>query len=235
MSIKGLQNNINASANNKIMKDIDRNKCNIDALLLDFGGVLAEEGFRNGLRAIAEKNNLDADSFEKTGFEVVHKSGFVLGQTDEDSFWHALKLKTGILGDNNELKHEILIRFRLRSWMVSLLPSLKDMGLILGILSDQTHWLDELNKQDDFYKWFDHIFNSYYLGKSKRDPTLFEDIVLKLNIPAENILFVDDHPGNVERAKEKGYQICLYTDRRGFIEVLGQFCPGIHEMMIQKL
>lgn len=210
------------------MKNINRNRCSIDALLLDFGGVLAEEGFRNGLRVIAEKNNLDSATFEKIGFEVVHQSGFVLGQTDEETFWHDLKLKTGILDDNNELREAILSHFILRPWLISLLPSLKEAGLILGILSDQTNWLNELDKRYNFFKWFDHIFNSYYLGKSKRDPILFDDIVLKLNIPAYKILFVDDHPGNIERARDKGYQIHLYADQEGFHETIKKFCPSIN-------
>jgi putative hydrolase of the HAD superfamily len=35
----------------------------IKAVLFDFGGVLAEEGFREGLKAIGVKNGLDPDDF----------------------------------------------------------------------------------------------------------------------------------------------------------------------------
>lgn len=39
------------------------NSCSaIRAVLFDFGGVLAEEGFRIGLRAIARLNSLDPES-----------------------------------------------------------------------------------------------------------------------------------------------------------------------------
>lgn len=197
----------------------------VEAILLDFGGVLAEEGFRNGLRAIAEANGLDPDDFGKTGFEIIHQTGYVLGRSDEEFFWRALKAKTGIKGNSRELREHILSRFALRSWMLDLLPALKKDGLTLGILSDQTQWLDELNEREGFFKGFDYIFNSYYLGKSKRDPTLFEDVASRLNLPAEKILFVDDYEGNIDRARAKGFRALLYIDREGFLQGLARFCP----------
>jgi hypothetical protein len=56
------------------------------AVLFDFGGVLAEEGFFNGLRALAEQQNLDADMLTKEGRRAVHDSGNLTGQgTESDS------------------------------------------------------------------------------------------------------------------------------------------------------
>jgi len=37
--------------------------CTVDVILIDFGGVLAEEGFREGLRAIAKNHLVDKTSF----------------------------------------------------------------------------------------------------------------------------------------------------------------------------
>ena len=208
----------------------EENGVKIDALLLDFGGVLAEEGFQEGLRVIAEENNIDPKGFIKAAFDLVYQTGYVLGKSDENTFWKALQAETGLKGDKHSFREMILSSFILRKWMVQLLPLLKKHGIILGILSDQTEWLDYLNERDDFYKWFDHIFNSYYLGKTKRDPTLFDDIVFKLNIPAGRILFVDDSPGNIKRAEDKGLQTFLYINQEGFMEGLFRFCPVLKTM-----
>jgi len=35
----------------------------------------------------------------------------------------------------------------------------------LGILSDQTDWLDELNERDGFFQHFDCVFNSFHMGR----------------------------------------------------------------------
>jgi len=76
----------------------------IRAVLFDFGGVFAEEGFRNGIRKIAKQSNVDTDATEKTAFALVYSTGYVLGRCNEDFFWKALKKATGITGDNRELR-----------------------------------------------------------------------------------------------------------------------------------
>jgi putative hydrolase of the HAD superfamily len=180
-----------------------------------------------GLRAIAIKSGLDPDAFEKCGFDTIRETGYVLGRSDEETFWRVLKSKTGISGDPRDLREEILSRFRLRSWMLALLPALKEMGLIVGILSDQTQWLDELDAREGFFKGFDHVFNSYHLGRGKDDPAHFDDIAARLNLPPERILFVDDHDANIDRAGEKGFRTILYRDQEDFMRGLARFCPSL--------
>ena len=42
----------------------------VKAVLLDFGGVVAEEGFKKGLQAIAVDHGLDPDIVISTAFEI---------------------------------------------------------------------------------------------------------------------------------------------------------------------
>ena len=55
----------------------------IKAVIFDFGGVIAEEGFREGLMAIAKKKNLDEQSFYRTAVEIIFKTGYVTGKAKE--------------------------------------------------------------------------------------------------------------------------------------------------------
>ena len=45
-----------------------RSNGKIDVVLFDFGGVIAEEGFRKGLKVIAKANGLDEKGFIPSGF-----------------------------------------------------------------------------------------------------------------------------------------------------------------------
>ena len=207
------------------MPDNNLKQCNVDVILFDFGGVLAEEGFRDGLQAIAENKGLDPDSFVKKSFDLVHGIGYVVGKSDEKAFWRALREETGINGTDKKLRNVILMHFKLRPWMIDLIKKLKQQDIRLGILSDQTNWLDELNEKYDFFKWFDHIFNSYYIGKSKKDPTLFDDVLDWMAVKSDRVLFVDDHHANIERARQKGLNAILYDDFEKFYNELAEFCP----------
>ena len=188
----------------------------IDVILFDFGGVLADEGWKKGFTAIAEANGLNSDDVIKIASDTVYETGYILGKGSESSFLNAMREKTGIEGDTASLRNEIVSRFILRDWMIDLVKKLKSENLIVGILSDQTDMLDKLNARFDFFKWFDHVFNSYHMGKGKRDASLFDDIAGLLKTPPDRILFIDDDPGNVERARQKGWKAILYTDQESF-------------------
>ncbi|HOP36262.1 MAG TPA: HAD-IA family hydrolase, partial [Syntrophales bacterium] len=97
---------------------------------------------------------------------------------------------------------------------------------LLGILSDQTNWLEELNERDRFFRHFDRVYNSFYLGKSKRDPALFDHVLRLLEIRGEDILFVDDHAGNCERAQRAGMKTIHFTERRPFLSELEKRAPS---------
>ncbi len=188
----------------------------IDVVLFDFGGVLAEEGWKKGFRVIAEANGLDGGHLVQTASDTVYETGYILGKGSERSFWDAMRAKTGIKGDDAALLQEIISRFIIRDWMIKLVRRLKSENLAVGILSDQTDVLDLLNARFDFFKEFDFVFNSYHMGKGKRDISLFDDIAEILKTPPDRILFIDDDPGNVERARQKGWQAILYTDAESF-------------------
>jgi len=197
----------------------------IDVVLFDFGGVIAEEGFKQGLTVIAKANGLDEDEFVQAAFDTIYSSGYVLGKGHESEFWNALRQKTGVRGDDATLRNEIFSRFILRDWMIDLVRKLKSENIKVGILSDQTDMLDRLNEQFDFYRWFDHIFNSYYLGKGKRDISLFDDVARLLKTEPNRILFIDDNPGHVNRARQKGWKAILYLDRESFEKDFEKIVP----------
>ncbi len=197
------------------MKNI--NPVEIKAVLLDYGGVLAEEGFREGLKAIATASGISADEFFEAGTAAVYDSGYVIGASDEHTYWDMLRDRTGINGTDEQFREEILNRFILREWMLETVRGLKKRGIKVAILSDQTQWLDDLDARDHFFKEFDAVFNSFYLGKGKRDPKIFAEVAAQLAIEPAQLVFVDDNPGHVERARSQGLNAILYTDRESFL------------------
>jgi FMN phosphatase YigB (HAD superfamily) len=198
---------------------------NIEAVLFDFGGVIAEEGFKQGLTVIAQESGLDEKIMIQVAFDIIYSTGYVLGKAPEIVFWNALRQETGIRRNDASLRDEIFSRFILRDWMIDLVKKLKTNKIKVGILSDQTDMLDKLDKKYDFFRWFDYIFNSYHMGKGKRDPGLFDDISQAIKTEPDRILFIDDDAGNVERAKQKGWQGMLYVDRESFEKDLEAILP----------
>jgi putative hydrolase of the HAD superfamily len=200
------------------IKNNGRGNMKIKAILLDFGGVIAEEGFQQGLYAIAAKFGLDRKRFFQLATEAVYNSGYVTGSGSEKDYWNEVRKHTGITATDEELRQEILFRFIPRGWMLETVRTMQQNGLITAILSDQTDWLDQLGEQYHFFQYFDAVFNSYHLGKTKRDSTIFSDTVQALQVNADETLFVDDNIGHIDRATAAGLQTHHYNDREGFMK-----------------
>ncbi len=188
----------------------------IRAVLFDFGGVLAEEGFYNGLVKLAAEQGLNVKTMPEEGMKAVYDSGFVLGRGSASDFWTLMRERTGLKGNDDSLTEVILDGFVLRDWMMDVVKKLRAEGYITGILSDQTHWLDQLDEKYHFSRFFDYIYNSYYLGKGKQDPTLFTDVAADLKIQPAKVLFIDDNAANVSRAQAEGLRAIQYIDREDF-------------------
>jgi putative hydrolase of the HAD superfamily len=179
----------------------------VKAVVFDFGGVLAEEGFREGLRAIGGKNGLNPDDFYAVASELIYQTGYVIGMSDESAYWKAVREKTGIVGDGVELRREILKRFIVRPVMLKYAESMRSSGIVTAILSDQTDWLDEIDGKTPFFHHFDFVFNSFRMKKGKRDPSIFRDICTAMGLRPEEVLFIDDNIGNIERAAYEGLKV----------------------------
>lgn len=209
------------------MNDRHKNNHDIKAVLFDFGGVLADEGYREGMTAIALKNQVSVDEFLKYAFQVIYDIGFTLGKSSESVFWDTLRKKYGIHGTDEELSEELLSRFVPREWMFEIISDLSQNNIGRCILSDQTTWLDELDRRFGFFHKFDHVFNSYHMGITKKDPQVFDLVLEKIGQPAQKVLFVDDYKPHIDRAESKGLNVIQYISKDDYIRQMKLFFPEI--------
>lgn len=189
-------------------------------ILFDYGGVVAEEGFVDTFAALSEHYGRPRDELPKLALDAVYDSGYVTGQADEAQFWNLLRRRFPFNEPDSELSTEILRRFRLRQPMLKLVDRLHELGFRTAMLSDQTDWLDTLDKRDNLFIHFDRVFNSYRLGKGKRDPSLFDEVIEALSITPAQAIFVDDNQENVRRAQSRGLLAVHYEDPGKLIQTL---------------
>jgi HAD superfamily hydrolase (TIGR01509 family) len=188
----------------------------ITTVLIDLGGVLFEEGFYEGLLAIGRNNNIDPVKFFETVDALISETGYLTGNADERFFWNEVRKRTGIDGDDASLRREILSRFVLRQAMLTNVDQLRQKGIVVAMLSDQTNWLEEIDAKTGLFSHFDRVFNSYRMHKSKRDATVFTDACSALGVRPEETLFVDDNINHINRAQSQGLAVIHFTTVRDF-------------------
>ncbi len=195
----------------------------LKAVLFDFGGVIAEEGFREGLMAIGKKNKLDPENFFTDVDRLIYETGYLIGRADESSFWNAVRKKTGITGSDEDLREEVLTRFTFRPAMLAHADRLKARRLKVGMLSDQTNWLEEIDRKTPLFRHFDIVFNSFRLHKSKRDPSVFRDVCEILGLRPDEVLFVDDNINHINRAADEGLITLHFSTAEEFEKQIREF------------
>lgn len=211
-----------------MQREINMNTVRMPELvLLDFGGVIAEEGFKAAMVDLALEQDKDPESLKRMAFDLVYATGFTTGKIRDKDFWQALREQSGIVGSDEALTAFVHARFVVRPSMLYLSARLRLKGIRTAILSDQTHWLEELDARDGFFPCFDRVFNSYYAGITKKDTDFFLQVLDAMDTTPEKTLFVDDHRPHVERALSLGMDAIWYQEEEAFREEVQKRFPFV--------
>lgn len=181
------------------------------AVLFDFGGVFYSEGFRDGLFAIARKYGMEERPFFEKAMRVTFVSGYVRGEIPERIFWKELERTAGLDADLYGDRDLILEAFKPLPGMRALVAKTGERAQV-GLLTDQTNWLYELDERDGFISCFHDVISSYEDGFTKREPEIFRIACQRMDALPGEILFFDDNTGNVTNAREFGLRAFLFED-----------------------
>ena len=89
-----------------------------------------------------------------------------------------------------------------------------------------------LRKNYPVFGAFDEIFLSFQLGLIKPDKEIYNLVIRKLGVNAQEIFYTDDRPELVESAKTLGYRGCVFTN---FAQLAGDLkAAGINFMAPEK-
>ena len=103
---------------------------NIELVLFDFGGVIADEGFKQGLFSISRENNINIQEFYSAVCSIISDCGYLTGDADEKTFWQEVRQQFNLNKTDAYLSNQILSRFTVRGWVLEIIKQLrKSKGL----------------------------------------------------------------------------------------------------------
>lgn len=115
--------------------------------------------------------------------------------------------------------------YSLNSKGLELAKKAKDKGFSISILSNLAifHKKGVEGRFPGFFENYDNLFFSFELGVAKPDRGIYEKVCAELGASAEQCLFLDDKPENIEGAKAFGMKGIVFEEGNfGAIEeVLG--------------
>jgi len=206
-------------------------ECEPKVVLFDFGGVYYTEGFREGIFAIARKYGKPQRSFLETAVQVTYATGYVRGEIPEAGFWEELAKATGLDVSLYPERETILQAFEPIPGMGDLVARIGE-GTPVGLLTDQTNWLYELDERDGFLSSFHGVVISYEEGFTKKDPEIFRIACQRMDVFPAEVIFFDDNMGNVTNAREFGIRAWLFEDAKETERVLRR--EGVFDQEIRR-
>ena len=192
------------------------------AVVFDWGNVI---GFNN--RSVVVNFMCESFRFSESEFEAANlekRKAIKAGKSDID-FWLEFAQKKGIQPPKNwALKYTATLKESVGADpnMYVLIDQLKENGIRVGMLSNIDDRYTKLIRDFGFYEPFKPCLLSCEMGLEKPDPKAYELLLQTMNLPAEEIVFIDDKEENVEAAKTIGIDAILFTSEHQLREELSK-------------
>ncbi len=148
--------------------------------------------------------------------------------------WSNEELLKAFIQNAPELEKEIQLVFsdlstlvRERPYSVEWICSLKKEGYRTYCLSNYSYRVEtEAAHALSFLKELDGGILSYKVHQIKPDPKIYQMLMERYGLKAEESVFLDDSPANIETARALGMQGILVTSQEQAVEALDQLLEG---------
>jgi HAD superfamily hydrolase (TIGR01509 family) len=130
-----------------------------------------------------------------------------LGNMTSIEFWQAV-------GVCPEMEDEYLQRHKLTEGLIEFLEAINSSGIEVWCLSnDLAEWAKKLRDKFKLARYFRGFIISGDIGLRKPDPAIFRHLLGQMGANADDVVFVDDNPKNLDAAAELGFKTILFNAR----------------------
>lgn len=197
------------------------------AIVFDFGGVMTLEQNRNiVVEFLCETFHLTPSEYKRVNDEK--RLATNEGKSYEQFWMGYAKRRDVQLPDNweQQFKKVLVDAMGVNPEMYVLVEQLKQLPIQVAMLSNIDFRLAKVIRDAGLYEPFEPCLLSYELGISKPDPKIYQILIDTLDMPAKEIVFIDDKLENVEAAKAMGIDDIHFQSKEQLLEELSQ--RGIH-------
>ncbi|MCC7129293.1 MAG: hypothetical protein B6D39_01255 [Anaerolineae bacterium UTCFX2] len=183
----------------------------ISVIIWDLGGVLVRTEDPAPREALAEQLRVPRSALEEAVFSGDSGGRAQRGEIRVEEHWQNLRRMF-------ELDDQGMQEFRALFWggdqvdetLIEYIRSLREeykIGLLSNAFSDLRNYVTSIWKIADV---FDDLLISAEVGLVKPDPEIYQLALQRLAVPADQAVFIDDIPANVEGARRVGlHAICF--------------------------
>lgn len=199
----------------------------VKALALDFGGVTNQ----NGVDTLMRKAWQIAPLWQFPVLAIFYFRFIPFlekGEIREEVVWEKFARNFGSRKDLDALRSRMINGFTANEPLWQLVREIKkDNRLKLALLTNNVkEWMEVWEERFKLSDYFDPIIASCYTGVRKPNPKIFRRLIKTLDVPPEQIVYVDDHRRHVVQARRLGMRAIHCADPAACAQTLREIIPA---------
>lgn len=194
----------------------------IKAICFDLDGVYFLNGKSNFLKNLCVKYGITEESAKRVFLksDQMNKQ-YKLGKMTDNEFWSWAIKEWEINASAEEIVSLLIKGYEVNNAAVEYVKNVRAAGYKTIICSNNfPARINGLQKRFGFLNDFDVVVLSYMAGIDKPNKKIFQTLIDKTNLAANEIFYSDDDESKMQGARELGINTYLYTDFTEFTKHL---------------
>ncbi|MBK8619288.1 MAG: HAD family phosphatase [Anaerolineales bacterium] len=194
----------------------------IRAIFFDFGGVIMRTEYQSPRQKLAERFNMDYDEIDKAVFGSDSARRASLGEITEEKHWAEIAKRFKQPASEMQAFRDMFFGGDVidRS-LVETIRSLRG-NFHTGLISNAWSGLREFITKENVIDVFETVVISAEVGVVKPSAGIYELALKQANVKADEAVFVDDMPVNIEACEKVGMKGILFNDPQESLKRLNQ-------------
>ena len=194
----------------------------VRAVFFDFGGVIMRTEYQSPRQQLAERFNMEYEEIDRLVFNSESARRASIGEITEQAHWTQV------------MKRFKLPASEMRAFSDAFFGGdVIDRGLVqfirslhgkfhIGLISNAWDGMRDFLTREKLLDAFQTVVISAEVGVMKPDARIFDIALKQAGVSANEAVFVDDLPANIESCEEMGIKGILFSDPQGALEQLKQ-------------
>lgn len=198
---------------------------NIKAICFDLDGVYFTSKGKNSFHdALTNEYGVQKEVVDELMFRSSEMAQLVRGQITPKDFWNKVREKTGITATDDELTARWVRDYEVNQNVKDVVLKAKEKGYKTCVCTNNNAIrLPVLSDTFNLAGVFDVIVSSHEVGQTKPHREIFEELLKRLNILPEELVYSDDNPDRLEGAATIGIRTFVFKDFSQFMADLNGF------------
>lgn len=191
----------------------------IKAILFDIGEVLLWNPFEEVFQKIADKLKIEINALNE--FKLKHHPKLIIGEMSVDFFLEELKKEFNLEIKKKEVrkiyKDSYLEVRTLNEKLLEMIKKLKKKYQI-GIISNIYDLCAKIDVERGFGVVFEPVILSCEVGLAKPEKEIFELVLKRLNLKADECVFIDNREENLDSPRKMGFKVIHFQNNKQLVD-----------------